>query len=200
MVASDAIAAEGGFADPVFDSQAVFSAVMTAFSRPGTIVDIGGRVNAPVPLAPAAAAILAALADFDTPVWLEDKINTADVGAWIAFQTGAALAADPTAARFAVLSDPDELMLDRFSIGTSEYPDRSATVIVSVDGLDGGPRLTLDGPGIETETAVHPRGIGQRFLAEWKRNNALFPRGIDIVLVCGSRALALPRITHIGST
>jgi alpha-D-ribose 1-methylphosphonate 5-triphosphate synthase subunit PhnH len=199
MAASDAIAAEGGFADPVFDSQAIFSAVMSAFSRPGTVVDLGARVQAPAPLAPAAAAILAALADFDTPVWLDDKMAAADVGAWITFQTGAALTKDSSAAGFAVLSHPEELALNSFSIGTSEYPDRSATVIISVDGLDGGPPLTLTGPGIETEAAVHPRGVGQRFLAEWKRNNALFPRGIDVVLVSGSKALALPRTTRIGS-
>lgn len=199
MGAADIVATEGGFADPVFDSQAVFSAVMNAFARPGTIVDLGDRVRVPVPLAPAAAAILAALADFDTPVWLDAGAEVAGLGNWIAFQTGAPLTRDPGAAQFAVLSDPADLAFERFSAGTPEYPDRSTTVIITVDGLEDGPALTLTGPGIEARAVIAPSGLAEAFLAEWGRNNSLFPRGIDLALVCGSRLLALPRTTRIGS-
>ena len=199
MDAADTVATEGGFADPVFDAQAIFSAVMSAFARPGTIVDLGDRVRVPAPLATAAAAILAALADFDTPVWLDAGTEVSGLGYWIAFQTGAPLTRDPGAAQFAVLSDPADLAFERFSAGTPEYPDRSATVIITVEGLEDGPALTIAGPGIETQAIIGPSGLGEAFLAEWKRNNALFPRGIDLALVCGSRLLALPRTTRIGS-
>ncbi len=42
-------AVEGGFADPVFDAQAVFASLLQAMSRPGTIVDFGKRCTPPAP-------------------------------------------------------------------------------------------------------------------------------------------------------
>ena len=60
MNLGDADAVEGGLKDPVFDSQAIFRALMNAFAEPGTVAQFGTRVMAPGPLAPAAAAILAA--------------------------------------------------------------------------------------------------------------------------------------------
>ena len=77
---------------------------MNGFAEPGTIAELGSRVVAPAPLAPAAAAILAALADADTPVWLEDPAGTYEAAArWLRFQTAAPITSDPAAAVFAVL-------------------------------------------------------------------------------------------------
>lgn len=201
MTRSDSVAVEGGLADPVFDSQAIFSLIMNAFARPGTIVGLGDRVTAPAPVVPAAAAFLATLADFDTPVWLDEPLKQAEgLAAWIAFQTGAPLTENPEAARFAVLADAQSAAeLDRFAIGTPAYPDRSATVLVPVEDLEGGAPLTLAGPGIEGQARIAPRGLPSACLAAAARNAALFPLGLDFVLVCGTRALALPRTTGIGS-
>lgn len=195
----DAISTAGGFADPVFDSQAVFSAIMNVFARPGTVADLGSRAMAPAPLAPASAACLAALADFDTPVWLDVALGDAPgLGAWVSFQTGSPLTDKAGYACFAVLSDGAALLdLDRFAIGTPSYPDRSATLIVQLEALEGGAPLFLSGPGIETTSTVAPRGLPQGFAALWAKNNALFPLGVDLLLVAGSRALALPRTTRI---
>lgn len=195
----DAIATAGGFADPVFDSQAVFSAIMNVFARPGTVADLGCRATAPAPLAPASAACLAALADFDTPVWLDTVLGDAPgLGAWISFQTGSPLTNKPDDASFAILADGAALLdLERFAIGTPSYPDRSATLIVQLEALEGGAPLVLSGPGIETTSTLAPRGLPQGFAALWAKNNALFPLGIDLLLVDGSRVLALPRTTRI---
>ncbi|MER2635427.1 MAG: phosphonate C-P lyase system protein PhnH [Rhizobiaceae bacterium] len=195
----DAAATAGGFSDPVFDSQAVFAAIMNAFARPGTVADLNGRASAPAPLADAAAAFLAALADFDTPVWLDVTLRAAPgLREWIAFQTGAPLTDTPDAAAFAVFSGAAGLTaMERFAIGTPAYPDRAATLVVQVEALAGGAPLTLSGPGIETTATIAPRGLPERFATLWTRNNALFPLGVDLLLVSGSRALALTRTTRI---
>lgn len=195
----DAIATAGGFADPVFDSQAVFSAVMNAFARPGTVADFGNRAAAPAPLMPATAAFLAALADFDTPIWLDDTLRAAHgLREWISFQTGASLTDRAEDAGFVVLSGTGELLdIERFAIGTPNYPDRSATLIAQVEAMEGGTPLVLSGPGIETTAIVSPRGLPQNFSTLWARNNALFPLGVDLLLVRGAQALALTRTTRV---
>ena len=199
MPTLEASAVTGGLQDPVFDAQAIFRSLMGAFAEPGTVADLGTRVSAPEPLEPAAAAILAALADGDTPVWMAAP-EGADLGAarWLRFQTGAPVASDPAAARFVVLpggSDPDGW--GEFSIGTQDYPDRSATLLLRLASFSGGRPLILAGPGIETERRIAPVGLPEGFLAVMERNRASFPLGFDLVLVCGTAALALPRTTRI---
>lgn len=189
---------EGGFADPVFDAQAAFTAIMGGFARPGTIVDLGGLARPPAPVPPAAGAFLAALADYDTPVWLDETALGAGVAEWLTFHTGAAIVADPAAAAFALACDPSALpALSIFAIGTADFPDRSATLILCLPDLRGGAALTLTGPGIETEAHAGPLGLPDGFLAQWADNRGLYPCGIDVLLVAGSEALGLPRTTQI---
>lgn len=199
MPSLEASAVSGGMRDPVFDAQAIFRALMNGLAEPGIVVDLGSRVAAPDPLEPAAAAILAALADGDTPVWMAAP-DGADLGAarWLRFQTGAPVTGDPAFARFVVLPEGDDPAgWDRFPGGTPDYPDRSATLLLPVRSLSGGPALILSGPGIETERRIAPAGLPDGFLATMDRNRAGFPLGFDLVLVCGTAALALPRTTRI---
>ncbi len=192
-------AVEGGFAAPVFDAQAVFRALMGAFAEPGTVAELGPRASAPPPLVPAAAAILAALADADTPVWMaEPRGGGAAAARWIRFQTGAPVTADPAAAAFALLAEGDDPAgWSRFPRGTPEYPDRSATLILPVGTLAGGAPLILAGPGIATERTIAPAGLPAGFVEALAENRTGFPLGLDLVLVHGTAALALPRSTRI---
>jgi alpha-D-ribose 1-methylphosphonate 5-triphosphate synthase subunit PhnH len=200
-MSKDTSGIDGGFTDPVFDSQAVFTAVMRALSRPGTLVDLGARVKAPRSLAPAAASVLAALADYDTPVWLDETLRReADLVQWIGFQTGAIQVKAPAQARFAVSSAGADLPnLSEFALGTADYPDRSTTLVIILDSLTSGAPLTLSGPGIETTSTIRPAGLAPAFFADWAINTALFPRGVDVLLVSGSMAIGLPRTTRIRS-
>lgn len=190
---------EGGFADPVFDGQAIFRALMEAFAEPGTVADLGSRVSAPAPLVPAAAAVLAALADGDTPVWMAEPQGDGEAAAlWLRFQTGAPVTDDPAPAAFALLRAGDDPWgWRRFSRGTPEFPDRAATLLLPVAAFDGGPPLALAGPGIATERSVAPLGLPSGFVEAWAENRAGFPLGFDLVLVCGTAAIALPRTTRI---
>ncbi|MEO9339736.1 phosphonate C-P lyase system protein PhnH [Mesorhizobium sp. SB112] len=193
----DNAAFEGGFADPVFGSQAVFREVMEAMANPGRIVDAGDVTRAPTPLSSAASAFLATFADHDTPAWFEDA-DCAAAKAWLSFQTGAPEAGTPSVAAFAVLAMPSAIEnWSHFSIGNSSYPDRSATLLLPVEALHGGSPLKLTGPGIETSAMISPIGLPAGFRDAMARNATLFPLGFDLILHCGTALLALPRTTQI---
>ena len=121
----------GGFADPVFQSQAVFRKILDAFARPGRVMAIPPLVAAPAPLLVPTAAFLCAFADEATPVHFEAGVATSAAAAWVQFHTGAPLAESPDLAHFAVLTKPHDLPdLERFALGTQDYPDRSTTVVL----------------------------------------------------------------------
>jgi alpha-D-ribose 1-methylphosphonate 5-triphosphate synthase subunit PhnH len=61
-------AIEGGFADPVFQSQAVFTALMQAMARPGLRQTLADCLQPPAPLEAGIAAVALTLCDPDTPV------------------------------------------------------------------------------------------------------------------------------------
>jgi alpha-D-ribose 1-methylphosphonate 5-triphosphate synthase subunit PhnH len=188
----------GGFADRVFDSQSVFRSVLTALSRPGRVVECVASVTAPSPLATAAASAIATLADGTSPVWLDGALSAGAAPAWIAFQTGARIVSDPEKAAFALISDP--LGMPDFAVfaqGTAEYPDRSCTLIVQVASLEGGPNLVLKGPGIKDLTKISPHPLPADFVFRMWANRALFPRGVDLILVAGQSLLGLPRTTRV---
>ena len=193
------LAVEGGFVDPVFDAQAIFRSLMQALAEPGAIAEFGTRVTGPESLVPAAAAILASLADGDTPVWLPEPTGMDEAARlWLRFQTGAPIAIDPALATFAALRQGhDPAAWTGFALGTPAYPDRSATLLLPVRSLAGGAPLVLTGPGIETERTIRPVGLPAGFLPAMAENRSRFPLGFDLVLVCGTEALALPRTTHI---
>jgi alpha-D-ribose 1-methylphosphonate 5-triphosphate synthase subunit PhnH len=133
-------AIEGGFADPVFDAQSIFRAVMDAMARPGTVMPVGPFAKPPAPLSATAAAVALTLCDHDTPVWLDSQLAaTAAVYSWLGFHAGAPLVDMPSEAAFALAASPAGLPpLDHFAQGTQEYPDRSTTLILQVDALSSG--------------------------------------------------------------
>lgn len=189
---------DGGFADPVFASQNIFHAVMHGFSTPGSIANLGDRASGPAPLCAAACAILLTLADYDTPVWIEDTDAKKDVASWLTFHSGAPLAQDAAQASFVLLSvATDVSRWQTYAHGTMEYPDRSATIILPVRSMHGGQALELTGPGIETTRLIAPSGLPAGFVDAMSMNAASYPLGFDILVVCGAEALALPRTTRI---
>jgi alpha-D-ribose 1-methylphosphonate 5-triphosphate synthase subunit PhnH len=179
----------GGFTDAPRDSAHAFRAAMNAMARPGRIVALTGA-TAPAPVSPAAATLLLTLCDPDTPLWLAPSHDSDALRGWIAFHTGAPLAG-PETCRFA-LGTWDALQpVDRFPVGTPEYPDRSATLIVERPSLvSEGP--SLSGPGIRGPVRLNLPEIGS-----FQRNALLFPLGFDCIFTSGNRAAALPRSTRI---
>ena len=181
-----------GFTDPVRESQAAFRAVLDAMSEPGRIVTIGAGLAPPVPLDPATAAILLTLVDADTPLWLDPAAAAAEP--WVAFHCGAPQTAPEEAAYAVVLGLPD---LRWFNAGTHEAPEQGATLIVQLPALTGGHAWQLSGPGLQSAAALQAAGLPDDFAAQWARNAARYPRGIDLVLCAGCSALALPRTVAV---
>lgn len=178
-----------GFADPVAGAQACFRAMLDAMARPGQIHDVGTGLVPPAPLAPATAAVLLTLLDYDTPVWLDAAAAAARD--WIAFHCGAPVVSDPAQARFAVgLAMP---ALGSLSAGTHEEPESGATLVLQVRALGRGRQFRLAGPGLRTASIFAADGLPEDFASSWQQNHALFPRGVDIVLCAGTTLAALPR-------
>jgi alpha-D-ribose 1-methylphosphonate 5-triphosphate synthase subunit PhnH len=183
-----------GFTDPVLDSQDVFRTVLHALAHPGTICDLAVMPQAPAPFTPATAALCLALFDHETPLWLQAP----DTQAWLRFHCGSPIVDAPGASRFALIHDAASVpSLDRFEVGSDEYPDRSTTLILQVSDLIG-TGLVLSGPGIRDSARFGVQGLREGFWDEWKALAPLFPRGIDLIFTAGSRAAALPRTTRIG--
>lgn len=195
----DALAMEGGFAQPVLKAQSVFRALMDALARPGTSMAGFPQPRPPAPLSPEAGAVALALCDPDTPVWLDAAMREERaVAAWLGFHTGAPIVAHAAEAHFAFVADPADLIgLENFAQGSQEYPDRSATLVLQVASLEGGPALRLAGPGIETKETIAPWPLPRHFTRQWEQNNARFPRGIDALLVCREGLIGLPRTVRI---
>jgi alpha-D-ribose 1-methylphosphonate 5-triphosphate synthase subunit PhnH len=188
-----------GFADKVLSAQSTFRSVMDAMAWPGSIQRIASTAGTPVGMMRGAAAIALTLFDHDTPVWLDGRMSaTADVAKWLKFHTSAPVVADSSIASFALVGDPQSLpALDRFAFGSNEYPDRSTTLVLQVESLTDGPVVELQGPGIDgsavLRASIQPRDLFERLSI----NVALFPRGIDVVLVHDDSIVAIPRTTRL---
>jgi alpha-D-ribose 1-methylphosphonate 5-triphosphate synthase subunit PhnH len=185
----DAHTLKGGFDEPSTQSARVFRSVMEAMARPGTLHTVTG-VTPPRPLSPAAGAVLLTLCDTSTSVHLAGPWDTPDVRGWIAFHTGAPLAG-PETCTFALGRWTALGPLSNFPIGTSDYPDRSATLIVECETLEAR-GATLRGPGIKGTAELSLPEI-----AAFVRNAGAYPLGLDFIFTCGDLVAGLPRSTKI---
>ena len=162
------------FADPVRESQAVFREVMECVARPGRITRF----------------------DRAPQVWLDPALADSEAEAWLRFHCGCPLTVKAEDAAFAIVTDMVKAPnLAAFNQGDAKYPDRSTTVILQIASLEGGPVVTLSGPGIRTTTDISPQGLPQDFWTQIETNQAQFQFGVDVLLVAGDQLLALPRTT-----
>ena len=69
--------------------------------------------------------------------------------------------------------------------------------MLQVSTLEGGEPVVLTGPGIRDQAVIAPRGLPPGFWTQVQANHERFQFGVDLVLVAGSRLLALPRSTHV---
>lgn len=184
----DTVSLQGGFADAPVDAANAFRAALDAMSRPGIVHQVSGA-SAPSPLSPAAAVLALTLCDPDTPIWLSPTLDIPAIQDWIRFHTGAPIGARDQAA-FAFGSWCELVPLTDFQIGTPEYPDRSATLIVQCQTLDKAHRLS--GPGIQQHAYLSvPDPDAMRL------NAALFPLGVDFFFCSHDRLAAVPRTTQV---
>lgn len=183
------------FAKPVFDSQRTFHDVLQAMARPAVPRTLPVLPPSPAPITPAAMAILLTLCDATTSLWLQQPEEEAV--RHLRFHAGVKLAESPREADFALITDPASMpALDAFPRGDLRYPDRSASLIVQVEGfrLDGPARFT--GPGIRDSATLTIDGLPDTF---WQQRAALaaqLPLGIDFYFVAAQQVVGLPRTTR----
>jgi alpha-D-ribose 1-methylphosphonate 5-triphosphate synthase subunit PhnH len=191
---------QSGFADSVRESQAVFRAVMMALARPGSLQPLVPSLAPPKPLTAELAAVALALTDHEAALWLDTPLAASGAAAeFLKFHTGARQVADPSVAAFALVSDPRTMpSLADFAQGTDEYPDRSTTLVIAVDGIAANGPLTLEGPGIKGSARLALSPLPADFIADRADNHLLFPRGVDCVFVVPGVVAALPRTTVVG--
>jgi alpha-D-ribose 1-methylphosphonate 5-triphosphate synthase subunit PhnH len=188
------------FDDPALASQAVFRTVMEAMARPGLARPLPSRLAAPPPLLPTAAAVALTLLDYETPFWLDQALAVGEVAPWIKFHTGAPLTTDCALATFGFVSDPAGVpSFDAFPPGSLEYPDRSTTLVVQVARFGQGEELKLSGPGIAGARSFSAEPLPSDFRARLLANRAMFPRGLDLILVSSDAVVALPRSLRVAT-
>ncbi|KIC24704.1 MULTISPECIES: phosphonate C-P lyase system protein PhnH [unclassified Leisingera] len=181
----------GGFSNPPVAAAHAFRAAMNAMARPGKLQDITGA-EPPEGISIAAGSLLLTLCDPETGVYLAPDVDTDALRGWLTFHTGAPVV-PAEHADFALGSWDALLPLNRFRIGTPEYPDRSATLIVETPGF-AMPNAVLNGPGIRSAIRMQlPE------LAAFQNNAALYPLGMDFFFTAGSQVAGLPRSTFVAA-
>ncbi|CUH50979.1 phosphonate C-P lyase system protein PhnH [Shimia marina] len=185
----DADVLKGGFANAPVDAARAFRGLMTVMARPGKLETLQGA-QPPAPVSVAAGTVILTLCDPDTPLHLAGDWDCTAMRDWVAFHVGAPIVAAEQA-MFAIGRWEDLAPLSRFAIGTPEYPDRSATLIVEREVLASA-GATLRGPGIK-ETAEMALPETEAF----QMNALLFPLGLDFFFTCGDQVSALPRTTKV---
>ncbi|GGA28105.1 phosphonate C-P lyase system protein PhnH [Dyella nitratireducens] len=184
------------FADPVFDSQRTFRELLQAMARPAVPRRLPVVPPSPAAVAPEAMAILLTLCDAATSIWLQRP--DAEAVDHLRFHTGLRLADQPQQADFALIDDPASMpALACFAHGDPRYPDRSASLIVQVNGFrtDGGAHFA--GPGIRDAERLSVEGLPSDF---WQQRAALstqFPLGLDLYFVAAQQVVAMPRTTRL---
>lgn len=180
---------QGGFTDTPREAAFAFRALLNALAHPGRIFEIEGATP-PAPLSPAAGAVMLTLCDRETPIHLAGPLDCAEIRDWATFQCSSPIVPAEDA-RFAFGAWEDLAPLDRFAIGTPEYPDRSATLVIERGAL-ANEGSTLTGPGIrESQRFALPEELA------FQRNAKLFPLGLDFIFTAGSQIAGLPRTTKV---
>ena len=217
MTAPDLSSIGAGFPDLSLGSQTVFRAALQALSHPGRPVEVVHDAPSPAHGHAASAALLLALMDAGSRLWLSPSLADSDTAAWLRFHTGCLLIDAHAQAHFAWAADPSELpSLEHFAQGSARYPDRSATCLIDVQSLlASSPRvpalvdavarssssLILRGPGIQDQVRLRVGGLSQQLAARFARARAVahasFPCGVDIFLATPGQIVGLPRTTRV---
>lgn len=189
-------------------AQLSFRAVLQAMSFPGRIVTLPaacldeglthGVADAPAP-SPALAAVMLALLDRDTSVRLHGRLQHAALREWLRLHAGARMAQGAADFEIVCADQLDALACAGFEAGSDVAPQTGATLLIDVAGLDqpGATTLLLQGPGVAATQALRVKGITAG-VWHWRLSlREQYPRGIEMLLLCGDRLAALPRSTRI---
>jgi alpha-D-ribose 1-methylphosphonate 5-triphosphate synthase subunit PhnH len=201
---SDALAdVTPGFRDAVHGAQQAFRSLLDATARPGRIFELPpmatGGIEPPQGMSVGMAALLLALLDAETTLRLGGALAGDAPLTYLRFHTGVreALPGEPAAFHVLGAADAPASVWATLEAGSDEVPQRGATLIVEAPALHEGNGLQLRGPGIESMHRLAVAGLTRDFWRERIAMQPLFPRGVDLVLVCGTQLAVVPRSTHL---
>src|ERR1700761_4639794 len=193
--------------DAVFDSQKHYRVLLNSTARPGTIGlldDVG--LETPPGLSRAAALVTLALFSSDVCFYLQLGDKAAE---FVQRQTQAHAVSAPNA-EFLLLNGDSSAAIEAITeakTGSLEFPETGATLILQVASVSPAPfrnclKLTLTGPGIETQAIVYVAGMSSALLELIGSRNREYPLGIDTILVwdslsTGPCVLSLPRTSKV---
>ena len=175
-----------------------FRLLMEAMARPGKVVELAPSKVTTKLFNQASRLCALALCDHEVSIWLDAGLAQPQVIEFLNFHTGSNIVQDLATADFVFFSAMPSLEeLNSLQIGTPQYPDRSATVILEMANISAGDGYVLSGPGIQDKHYIDVDGLSQEFIQWWPENRARFPLGIDVYLTSDSALVGLPRTTTI---
>jgi alpha-D-ribose 1-methylphosphonate 5-triphosphate synthase subunit PhnH len=187
-----------GFADPAIDAAQVFRTLLEAMARPGRIERLPIALAAPSSLGSEAAQLCLTLCDLDTPLWIDPACASEGSAAYLRFHAGCPHVSRIEDAAFLLVAPAHVAQaLQRCRIGTAEYPDRSATLIIPVESMSDMGGVKLTGPGIRTEHRLAIVPEPDDFWPALIANHQRFPLGADCFLVAPSQVVGIPRSAAI---
>lgn len=180
-----------GFDEPVFGTQLAFRSIMEAISFPGRVLEVVRPQGQPKGWPSSLAAGCLTLLDSDVTVWLD--CEDPDALHYLKFHTGCRISPRPEDADFAIIFDVALAPFQQFKIGTDQYPDRSATLLIACESLTDGAPIDASGPGIKLTNRIAPDIGNSKFWGIWADNNSVYPLGFDVFFFSDNAVLALPR-------
>ncbi|CAN5709368.1 phosphonate C-P lyase system protein PhnH [soil metagenome] len=199
-------AATAALLDTIRSDQQTFRTALNALANPGR-VDLlatasrsdapklnGNRFTGP---------FLMALLDHEVTFAVEPGPDAGAFAAFILKRSRASIvSADRADFILADASRLDPQLPLELRVGSFDYPDDSATLIVQVPTLDqetaNDLTISIEGPGIPGRRVVKLSGISAELLAARDRANAHYPLGIDLIVIDQEgRIIGLPRTTQV---
>ena len=179
------------FAPALHDARHCFHRLLKAMREPGVIVSLPQLKHGWPPLNPATTSVLLTLVANETPLWISGAMDNDLVRQNLRLHTDAPLVEQPQQSRLAIadhtLSAEQLCALPK---------GRHAALILQLPALSGGRMLRLTGPDIQEERMVAPL-LPECITDEFSDRPHSFPAGMDVILTCGERALAIPTTTLV---
>ncbi|MDM5285857.1 phosphonate C-P lyase system protein PhnH [Peribacillus frigoritolerans] len=189
--------------DVVHDIQTVYRKLVTATSRPGTLVALDREARTlDVQMECLSSTILLARTVLDPEVSFKVISKAEEAVSRMINQLTYSKPVDlPEADFIFILHDASEEQmkeaLNKAKVGNLLNPHESAMIILEVPDVTKGDSMILSGPGIQDESFLSLPNVSA-WLAARNEKNMEFPLGIDMYFVDQQdRLIALPRTTQI---
>ncbi|MGE6611230.1 phosphonate C-P lyase system protein PhnH [Peribacillus sp. NPDC076916] len=189
--------------DVVHDIQTVYRKLVTATSRPGTLVVLEREARTlDVQLECLSSTILLALTVLDPEVTFKVIAKEGEAVSKMINQLTYSKPVDlPEADFIFILHDASEEQMkeaiNKAKVGNLFNPHESAMIILEVPDVTEGDSMILSGPGIQEESFISLPNVSA-WLGVRNEKNIEFPLGIDMYFVDRQdRLIALPRTTQI---